>query len=65
MTDWSEKFNELPYEVRNIAHHVELQHMVYALQEERRQLRRKHAKEMQELTAEIIRLEQEIAKGDA
>jgi hypothetical protein len=64
MTDWNEKFNELPYEVRNIAYHVELQHRVSALQEARRLLRRKHAKVMQELTAEIARLEQEMVTHD-
>ena len=65
MTDWTKLFNELPYEVRNIAHYVELQHKVHALQEERYQLIQNHAKKKPELDAEIKRLERLIADGDA
>jgi DNA-binding transcriptional regulator/RsmH inhibitor MraZ len=65
MTDWTKLFNELPYEVRNIAHYVELQHKVQALQEERYQLIQNHAKKLQELDAEIKRLKRLIANGDA
>ena len=62
MTDWSEKYNDLPMEVREIASKVMLQHEIRDMYAEKERLKRRYEQSRKEINEKIKYCEHELNK---
>ncbi len=64
MTDWSKKYNELPYETRHIAAMVSIQDQINGLLREKQRLATRYKQSLKEINAHIKSCESDLARED-
>ena len=65
MSKWSDRFNELPIEVRHIASMVESEMRINQLEAEKLRLKRSYDRNVKEINQHIANLKRWIEKGEA
>lgn len=65
MSKWSDRFNELPIEVRHIVSMVESEMRINQLEAEKLRLKRSYDRNLKEINQHIANLKRWIEKGEA